>query len=317
MRSLACLVTCLFVVSAAHAETFPGKPIRVIVPFPAGSATDGQARLIGAHFQKMFGHGFIVENMPGATGAVAARTIARAAPDGYTLMISSVSTHSANAWLYNNPGYDPIADFTPVALIARAPSAMVVRAETPFRTLQDFVAFAKANPGKLNFAYGNMGSLAGGAMLNAYAGIKTTAVSYRGTPQATTDLLGGQIDFVVMDASQTQEHVKAGKLRTLATTGTTRVEAFPDAPTMVEAGYRDYVLYSWQGVHGPAGMSPDIVATLNQAVREAVNTPEGKRFFAAYGSETGSMTAADFADFVKQELKRWEGIVAMTNLPKQ
>jgi tripartite-type tricarboxylate transporter receptor subunit TctC len=317
MRPFACLVACWFMVSAAHAETFPGKPIRVIVPFPAGSATDGQARLIGAHFQKLFGHGFIVENMPGATGAIAARTIARAAPDGYTLMISSVSTHSANPWLYNNPGYDPVADFTPVALIARAPSAMVVRAETPFRTLQDFVAFAKANPDKLNFAYGNMGSLAGGAMLNAYAGIKTTAVSYRGTPQATTDLLGGQIDFVVMDASQTQEHVKAGKLRTLAITGTTRVEAFPDAPTMVEAGYRDYVLYSWQGVHGPAGMPPEIVATLNQAVREAVNTPEGKRFFAAYGSETGSMTAADFADFVKQELKRWEGIVAMTNLPKQ
>ncbi|MEN3381151.1 MAG: hypothetical protein V7608_1195 [Hyphomicrobiales bacterium] len=317
MRRFAWLVACLFMVSAAHAETFPGKPIRVIVPFPAGSATDGQARLIGAHFQKMFGHGFIVENMPGATGAIAARAIARATPDGYTLMISSVSTHSANAYLYNNPGYDPIADFTPVALIARAPSAMVVRAETPFRTLQDFVAFAKANPDKLNFAYGNMGSLAGGAMLNAYAGIKTTAVSYRGTPQATTDLLGGQIDFVVMDASQTQEHVKAGKLRTLATTGTTRVEAFPDAPTMVEAGYRDYVLFSWQGVHGPAGMAPEIVATLNQAVREAINTPEGKRFFAAYGSETGAMTAADFAAFVKQELKRWEGIVAMTGLPKQ
>jgi len=316
MRRFAWLVACLLV-SAAHAETFPGKPIRMIVPFPAGSATDGQARLIGAHFQKVFGHGFIVENMPGATGAIAARTIARAAPDGYTLMISSVSTHSANAWLYNNPGYDPIADFTPIALIARAPSAMVVRAETPFRTLQDFVAFAKANPDKLNFAYGNMGSLAGGAMLNAYAGIKTTAVSYRGTPQATTDLLGGQIDFVVMDASQTQEHVKAGKLRALAITGTRRVEAFPDAPTMVEAGYRDYVLYSWQGVHGPAGMSPGIVATLNQAVRAAVNTPEGKRFFAAYGSETGAMTAADFADLVKQELKRWEGIVAMTGLPKQ
>ena len=316
MRRFAWLA-CLFVVSAAHAETFPSKPIRVIVPFPAGSATDGQARLIGAHFQKVFGHGFIVENMPGATGAIAARAIARAVPDGYTLMISSVSTHSANAYLYNNLGYDPIADFTPVALVARAPSAMVVRAETPFRTLQDFVAFAKANPDKLNFAYGNMGSLAGGAMLNAYAGIKTTAVSYRGTPQATTDLLGGQIDFVVMDASQTQEHVKAGKLRTLATTGTTRMEAFPDAPTMVEAGYPDYVLFSWQGVHGPAGMPPGIVATLNQAVREAVNTPEGKRFFAAYGSETGAMTAADFAAFVKQELQRWEGIVAMTGLPKQ
>jgi tripartite-type tricarboxylate transporter receptor subunit TctC len=317
MRRFVWLVACLCVISAAHADTFPSKPIRVIVPFPAGSATDGQARLIGAHFQKVFGHGFIVENMTGATGAIAARVVARAAPDGYTLMISSISTHSANPYLYNDLGYNPVADFTPIALIARAPSAMVVRAETPFRTLQDFVAFARANPGKLNFAYPNMGSLAGGAMLNAYADIKTTAVPYRGTPQATTDLLGGQIDFVVMDASQTQEHVKAGKLRALATTGPTRVEAFPDTPTMVEAGYPDFVLLSWQGVHGPAGMSPEIVATINRAVREAVGTPEGKRFFAAYGSETGAMTPAEFADFVKQELKRWEGIVAMTGLSKQ
>jgi tripartite-type tricarboxylate transporter receptor subunit TctC len=317
MRGLCWLVAFALAASAAQAETFPSKPIRMIVPFPAGSATDGQARLIGAHFQKVFGHGLIVENMPGATGAIAARAIARAAPDGYTVMISSVSTHSANAYLYNNLGYDPVADFTPVALIARAPSGMVVRAETPYRSLKDFVAFAKANPDKLNFAYGNMGSLAGGAMLNAAAGIKTTAVSYRGTPQATTDLLSGQIDFVVMDMSPTQEHIRAGKLRLLATTGTKRLETFPDAPTMIESGYPDYVLYSWQGVHGPAGVPPEIVATLNQAIRDAVNTPEGKRFFAAYGSETGAMTAAEFADFVKQELKRWESIVAVTGLPKQ
>jgi tripartite-type tricarboxylate transporter receptor subunit TctC len=317
MRRFCWVVACVLAVSAAHGETFPGKPIRAIVPFPAGSATDGQARLIGAHFQKVFGHGFIVENMPGATGAIAARATARAAPDGYTIMISSVSTHSANAYLYNNLGYDPITDFTPIALIARAPHAMVVRAETPFRTLEDFVAFAKANPDKLNFGYGNTGSLAGGAMLNAAAGIKTSAVSYRGTPQATTDLLGGQIDFVVMDVSQTQEHIKAGKLRTLAVTGSTRMEAFPEAPTMVESGYRDYVLFSWQGAHGPAGMPPEIVATLNQAIRDAVDTPEGKRFFAALGAEIGAMTAAEFADFVKQELRRWEGIVALTGLPKQ
>jgi tripartite-type tricarboxylate transporter receptor subunit TctC len=306
-----------FAMSAAQAQTYPNKPIRMIVPFPAGSATDGQARLIGAHFQKVFGHGFIVENMPGATGAIAARTIARAAPDGYTLMISTISTHSANPYLYNNLGYDPVADFTPVALIARAPSAMVVRAETPYRSLKDFIAFAKSNPDRLNFAYGNVGSLAGGAMLNAAAGIKTTAVSYRGTPQATTDLLGGRIDFVVMDMSPTQEHIKAGKLRALATTGSRRTEAFPDVPTMAESGYPDFVLYSWQGVHGPAGMPAEIVATLNQAIRDAVNTPEGKRYFAAYGSETGTMAAAEFADFVKQELGRWEGIIAMTGLAKQ
>ena len=156
----------------------------------------------------------------------------------------------------NNLGYDPIADFTPLALLSRAPHAMVVRAEAPYPAFRDFVAFAKANPDKLNFGYGNTGSLAGGAMLNAYAGIKTTAVSYRGTPQVTTDLLGGQIEFVVMDVSTTQEHVKAGKLRTLAVTGQTRMEIFPDAPTMIELGYPDFVLYSWNGVHAPAGCHP-------------------------------------------------------------
>ena len=317
MRKIGWLLALVLAASAAHAQPYPNKPIRMIVPFPAGSATDGQARLIGAHFQKVFGQSLIVENMPGATGAIAARTIARATPDGYTLMISTISTHSANPHLYNNLGYDPIADFTPVALIAGAPSGMVVRAESPYRTLKEFVTFAKANPDKLNFAYGNMGSLAGGAMLNAAAGIKTTAVSYRGTPQATTDLLAGQIDFVVMDMSPTQEHIRAGKLRLLATTGSKRLETFPDAPTMAESGYPDYVLYSWQGVHGPAGMPPEIVATLNKAIRDAVSTPEGKRFFAAYGSETGTMTTAEFAEFVKQELKRWEGIVALTGLPKQ
>src|SRR5690349_18597626 len=150
MRVIGWLFAFVLEATAAQAETFPSRPIRMIVPFPAGSATDGQARLIGAHFQKAFGQGFIVENMPGATGAIAARTIARAAPDGYTLMISTISTHSANPHLYNNPGYDPLKDFTPVALIARAPSGMVVRTEAPYRSLKDFVAFAKANPDKLN-----------------------------------------------------------------------------------------------------------------------------------------------------------------------
>jgi tripartite-type tricarboxylate transporter receptor subunit TctC len=302
---------------AAQAQTYPNKPIRTIVPFPAGSATDGMARLVSAHFTKVFGHGLIIENMVGATGTIASRATAKAEPDGYTIMFSTNSTHSANAYLYNHLGYDPVADFTPLALLSRAPHAMVVRAEAPFKTVQEFIAFAKTNPDKLNFGFGNTGSLAGGAMLNAAAGIKTSAVSYRGTPQATTDLLGGQIDFVVMDIQQTQEHIRAGKLRTLAVTGTERMQAFPDAPTMIEMGYPDFALYAWQGVHGPAGVPPEVVATLNQAVRDAVNTPEGKRFFAALGAEIGTMSAPEFSGFVAEELKRWERIIALTGLPKQ
>ena len=317
MRGVVWLLAFCFAAVAAQADTYPNKPIRMIVPFPAGSATDGQARLIGAHFQKVFGQGFIVENMAGATGSIAARTVAKAPPDGYTLLLSSVSTHSANAYLYNNLGYDPIADFTPLALLSRAPHAMVVRADAPYRAFKDFVAFAQANAGKLNFGFGNTGSLAGGAMLNSYAGIKTAQVSYRGTPQVTTDLLGGQIDFCVMDVSTTQEHIKAGKLRTLAVTGLTRMEAFPDAPTMIELGFPEFVLYSWNGVHGPAGMPAEIVVALNNAIRDAINSPEGKRFYEALGAEIGQMPAAEFGDFVKQELKRWDGIIALTGLPKQ
>src|SRR6267378_1425758 len=264
MRGIGWLVAFVLAASAAQAQTYPAKPIRAIVPFPAGSATDGMARLVSAHFTKVFGHGLIIENMTGATGTVASRATARAAPDGYTILFSTNSTHSANAYLYNNLGYDPIADFTPLALLSRAPHAMVVRAEAPFPAFKDFVMFAKADPGKLNFGYGNTGSLAGGAMLNAYAGIKTAAVSYRGTPQAATDLLGGQIDFVVMDVSQTQEHIKAGKLRTLAVTASARMRIFPDVPTMMEAGLPGFELYSWNGVHAAAGTPPEIVAGLNQ-----------------------------------------------------
>jgi tripartite-type tricarboxylate transporter receptor subunit TctC len=317
MRRVGWLLAFALAASAAQAETYPSKPIRAIVPFPAGSATDGMARLVSAHFSKVFGHGLIIENMVGATGAIASRATARAAPDGYTIMFSTNSTHSANVYLYNNVGYDPLADFTPIALLSRAPHAMVVRAGAPYPALKDFVAFAKANPDKLNFGAGNTGSLAGGAMLNAAAGIKTTAVSYRGTPQATTDLLGGQIDFVVMDVSQTQEHIKAGKLRTLGVTGLTRMELFPDTPTMIELGYPDFVLYSWNGVHAPAGVPPDMVATLNKAIRDAINTPEGKRFYDALGAEIGTMSAPEFSAFVAQELRRWERIIALTGLPRQ
>src|SRR4051812_25348176 len=283
MRRIGWLVAFVLAALPACAQSYPSKPIRAIVPFPAGSATDGMARLVSAHFQRVFGHGLIIENMVGATGSIASRATAKAAPDGYTIMFSTNSTHSANAYLYNNLGYDPIADFTPLALLSRAPHAMVVRGDAPYPAFKDFVAFAKANPGKLNFGFGNTGSLAGGAMLNSYAGIKTAQVSYRGTPQVTTDLLGGQIDFCVMDVSTTQEHIKAGKLRTLAVTGLTRMEAFRDAPTMVELGFPEFMLFSWNGVHGPAGMPAEIVAALNKTIRDAINSPEGKRFYEALG----------------------------------
>jgi tripartite-type tricarboxylate transporter receptor subunit TctC len=316
-RRLLAVACVLVAIAAAHAQSYPAKPIRAIIPFPAGSATDGMARLISEHLTRTTGHGFVVENMTGANGTLASRAAARSAPDGYTILFSTNSTHSASVYLYDKLGYDPIADFTPVALLSRAPHALVVRADAPYRDVKEFVAFAKANPDKLNFGTGNTGSLAGGAMLNAAAGIKSGAVSYRGTPQAVTDLLGGQIDFVVMDVSQTQEHIKAGKLRALAVTASARMRIFPDVPTMMEAGLPGFELYSWNGVHAAAGTPPEIVARLNQAIRDAIHTPEGQRFFDALGAELGTMSPQEFTAFVAQELRKWEGIVALTGLPKQ
>ena len=212
----------------------------MIVPFPAGSATDGQARLIGAHFQKVFGHGFIVENMPGATGAIAARTVAKAAPDGYTLLLSSVSTHSANAYLYNNLGYDPIADFTPVALIARAPSGMVVREETPYPHAEGFRRLREGQSRQAQFRLRQYGQprRRRDAQCGAPASRRRPspiAARRRRRPTCSPD----RSTLSSWICRRLQEHIKAGKLRLLATTGSKRLETFPEAPTMVEFGYPD------------------------------------------------------------------------------
>jgi len=231
-------------------------------------------------------------------------------------MISSVSTHSANAYLYNNLGYDPIADFTPIALIARAPSAMVVRAETPFRTLQDFVAFAKANPDKLNFAYGTWAASRACDAQCVCGNQDNRCLLSRDA--AGDDRSARRTDRFRRDGCFADPGARQGRQTAhFATTGTTRVEAFPDAPTMVEAGYPDYVLFSCRAFTGPPGCRPRLSPPSTRRSAKRSTRRRANVFFAVYGSETGSMTAADFADFVKQELKRWEGIVAMTGLPKQ
>ena len=228
MRRIGWLVAFFWPPHGRAGADLSDKPIRAIVPFPAGSATDGMARLVSAHFTKVFGHGLIIENMVGATGSIASRATAKAAPDGYTIMFSTNSTHSANAYLYNNLGYDPIADFTPLALLSRAPHAMVVRADAPYPASRISSPSRRPIPtSSIRLRQHRQPCRRRDAQ--RVRRDQDHAVSYRGTPQVTTDLLGGQIEFVVMDVSQTQEHIKAGKLRTLAVTGLTRMENFPNA----------------------------------------------------------------------------------------
>jgi len=300
-----------------QAEEFPSKPLRAIVPFPAGSGTDAMARFVGESIRRESGQTLVVENMAGTNGLLGARAAAGASPDGYSLFFSTNSTHAANPYLFNKLPYDPIKDFEPVALLAYAPLALVIRTDSQFKSLQDLISYAKANPGKLNFGTANTGSLAGGHMLNKLAGINTVPVSYRGSPQAVTDLLGGQFDFMIMDMLPIQEHIRSGSLRALAVTSATRLRILPDVPTMVEAGVPGYELFSWNGVHVPAGTPREIVVKLNQFITNAVSQPEAVPFFDNYGAQPSKMSPDEFARFQATELERWGQIIPLTGLAKQ
>ena len=309
MRRVVWLLAFCLAAAAAQADTYPTKPIRAIVPFPAGSATDGMARLVSAHFTKVFGHGLVIENMVGATGTIASRATAKAPPDGYTIMFSTNSTHSANAYLYNNLGYDPIGDFTPLALLSRAPHAMVVRADASYPAFRDFVAFAKANPGKLNFGYGNTGSLAGGAMLNSYAGIKTAQVSYRGTPQVTTDLLGGQINVGLDFMSTYIPLVNDGKLRALAVTSSERAPSLPGVMTVQEAGFKGFEATAWYAIVAPAGTPADAIQKVNAVTNGYLNSPKGKAQLEVFAMQASGGTPDDLKAYIKTELEKWAPII--------
>jgi tripartite-type tricarboxylate transporter receptor subunit TctC len=302
----------------ARAQAYPSRPVRIIVGFPAGGATDIQARLMGQWLSDRLGQQFIVENRGGASGNIATEAVARAPADGYTLL-QIVTPHAINAALYSNLGFDFIRDIAPVICAARLAYVVVVNPSVPVTTIPEFIAYAKARPGEINYGSAGHGTPQNIAceLFKMMAGVNLVHVPYRGGAPATSDLVGGHLHVIFSPISESIEHIKAGKLRTLAVTGQTRMEIFPEAPTMIELGYPDFVLYSWNGVHGPPGVPAEIAATLNKAIRDAIKTPEGKRFYDALGAEIGTMSAKEFGDFVAQELKRWEKIIALTGLPKQ
>jgi len=223
-------------IARAQEATWPSRPVRIIAAFPAGSGTDSLARFYGERLGRIFGQNFVIENIGGANGAIGARAAARAAPDGYTIFFGSVSTHAANPHLMREPGYDPLRDFAPLSMISINPLGVLVRADFPARDLQGFIAHARANPGALNYGIGNAGGLAGTHLLSQAAGFKAEQISYRGTPQAMADLLGGRLHFFITDLGPAVEHLRAGTIRALAVTTARRVETLPDVPTVAESG---------------------------------------------------------------------------------
>ena len=296
---------------------YPEKPINLIVPFPAGSGTDAVGRIFADELGKMLGQTVIVENKPGANATIAANYVAKAKPDGYTLFVTTNTSHSAAPWLMKNVSYDPVKDFTPIARGGNLPFLLVTNPSRPYKTVKELVDYAKANPGNVTYATGNSTGIVAGGTLGAVAGIDILHIPYKGTPQALTDLVGGQVDFMFTDFTSGMPFVTSGRLHAMAVSTAKRSELVPDLPSMEEAGVPNFDINSWNGYFGPAGMSPEIVKVLNTAINKIVNDPATKKRLADLGFDAFSGTPEEFATFVQDQYVLWGDLIKAAKIAPQ
>lgn len=296
----------------------PTRPITIVVPFAAGSGTDAVARILAQRLgEELGGAGLVVDNRPGANGAIAAAQVARAAPDGYTLFDTTNTTHSANPSLLKRMSYDPVADFAPISRIGNLPFMLAVGEQVRANTVQELLALARARRGDASYASGNSTGIVAGATMARMAGVEMLHVPYRSTPPAMTDVMTGRVTCMFVDIAAGLGNARAGKLRILATTTRERSALLPEVPTMHEAGLPGFDITSWNGVFGPAGMSPEIVATLNAAIRRALDRPGVKRRFAEIGFEAFAGTPEELDAFVRAEIVRWRELVEAAGIEKE
>jgi tripartite-type tricarboxylate transporter receptor subunit TctC len=295
-----------FLAEPAFAQGYPNKPIRLIVPFAAGGGNDNVARLVGKRLADGLGQPVLVDNRPGAGGVVGAELAAKSAPDGYTLFLGGVGSHAINPNLHEKLPYDPIKDFAPVALLAQAPLILVVHPSVPARDIADFIAYARANPGRLNFASNGNGSSSqlAAVMFDSMAGVDMVHVPYKGLAPALSDLLSGQVQLMFSSVVAILPHIKAGKLRALAVTGTKRLASMPELPTIAESGLPGYEASSWYGILAPAGTPRDIVARLNAELGRALEQPEVRNSLLAEGAEPIGGSPERFAVHIRSEKER-------------
>ncbi len=300
--------------AAALAQAFPAKPIRLVVPFPPGSATDSIARTVGASVSAAIGQPVLVDNKAGADGAIAGAEVARAAPDGYTLLMATNSPMSAVPALKKHPPYDPVADFTPITDVGRYTFFIVVHPSVPASTLAELIAYGKANPGKLNYASGNTTGIVSTALFMSLAGIQMVHVPYKGEPQAITDLLAGRVQFLVASAATAAPQVREGKLRALAVTLEQRSPALPDVPTIAEAGLPGFKLTSWAGLFGPAKMPPDVAQRLNREFVAAINRPDVQAVMARQAFMLTGSSMEKLGTLVREQLESYRSTVKLAGI---
>jgi tripartite-type tricarboxylate transporter receptor subunit TctC len=313
-RSAAALVAGLLAVTAALAQQdYPNRPIKVVVPFSPGGAVDGPMRAIAQELGKRLNQQVIIDNKPGAGATIGSEMVAKAAPDGYTLLLAS-QTNAISATLYSKLSFNPIDDFVAISLLGREPGVLVVHPSLPVKSVAELITYAKQRPGQLNYASSGNGS---GqhlfmAMFASMAGIELTHVPYRGSGQATTDLLGGTVPMSMPGTAGMVAHIKAGKLRPLATTGVTRSPQLPDVPTLAESGLAGYSAYVWMGLLAPKGTPPVIVERLHRELKASLAAPEVKAFFNEAGVEIVGSTPAEFDAYFREERDRWARVVKET-----
>jgi tripartite-type tricarboxylate transporter receptor subunit TctC len=311
-----CLSMALPLTMAAHAQPtspapYPTKPIRLVVPFTPGGSTDILARAVAQELTKAWGQAVIVDNVPGAGGAIGAEKVAKAAPDGYTLLMGHIGTLAVNPSLYPNLPYDPIKSFAPVAWVARVPNVLVVHPSVKATNVKELVALAKASPGRMNYGSGGNGSAANLATeyFKLQTGTSILHIPYRGTAPAVTDLMGGQIQLLFTGAPAVLGQVKSGQLRALAVSSPTRLAALPDLPTVAESGYAGFEADQWYGVVAPAGTPHDVLTKLNTQINQALNAPDIKTRLNNEGAIATPATPEAFGQLIANELARWKPVI--------
>jgi tripartite-type tricarboxylate transporter receptor subunit TctC len=299
---------------ALHAEDYPSRPITITAVFGPASASDTICRIIADPLSKALGQPVVVEDRPGADGALAALYVHHQPADGYNLLMATNSPLSADPFLHKDVNYDPVKDFEPVTRVGSFTLMLVVDPKLPIHTVKDLVAYAKAHPGGLSFASGNTAGIVAGDTLAKWAGISMLHVPYKSTPPALEDIIGGRVSMMFADFTTAMPHVAAGSLRALAVTRIKRSSLFPELPTMDEAGITGFNLDAWAGLVAPAGTPPDVVAKLNTALRKIIDSPEVQAKFKTVGFEGFSSTPQELGDYIKAQLVEWQKMVKDANI---
>ena len=313
-RLLACLPFALLVVTAsvqAQSDAYPSRPVRIIVTVPPGGAADFIARLVGTKMAESLGQPVLVENRAGASGTIAADAVAKSAPDGYTLLQNSITTHGIGPHLYAKLPYDSIRDFAPITMLARLPLIMTVNAGVKANTAQEFVALAKAQPGKFGFASSGNGGAPhmAGELFRSATGADLLHVPYKGSGPAVADLVSGQVQVMFDGAPSLLPHIRSGKLRAIGAASAQRNRLLPEVPTFAEAGFPGVDVALWYGMLAPAATPPAIIARLNAEILKALNAPDVRERFAAQGTEAMGGTPGEAAAFIRSEIERWGPVV--------